>query len=195
MTTERGSQTAKSTKQITVGAIDHSGNGLLRAIRTPLSSSNLTRRSGDGAGFPSLPLHHPSPSGEHVPGGGGCVDTASRLNCVDQSDELVDPGGHWPILNRKEWQITTLAHRVVRQQGFLVALASGLAVLAVSLVQNALNDVIGQLSFPGTSGVPAWQWWAGYATQFAPIAVPLALGVVLSFWFIATIGPICTSPT
>jgi len=192
---EWGSQTAKSTNQINEGAIDHSGNSLLRAIRTPLSPSNLSRRSGDSAGFPSLPHHHHSLSGEHVGGGGGCVDTASRLNCVDQSDELVDPGGHWPILNRKEWQITTLAHRVVRQQGFLVALASGLAVLAVSLVQNALNDVIGQLSFPGTSGVPAWQWWAGYATQFAPIAVPLALGVVLSFWFIATIGPICTSPT
>ncbi len=85
--------------------------------------------------------------------------------------------------------MTTLAHRVVRQRGFLVALASGLVVLAVNLVQNVLNAVIGQLSFLGTSGVPAWQWWAGYATQFASIAVPLALGVVLSFWFIAPIGP------
>ena len=85
--------------------------------------------------------------------------------------------------------MTTLAHRVVRQRGFLVALASGLVVLAVNLVQNVLNAVIGQLSFLGTSGVPAWQWWAGYAAQFASIAVPLALGVVLSFWFIAPIGP------
>ena len=51
--------------------------------------------------------------------------------------------------------MTTLAHRVVRQHGFLVALASGLVVLAVSLVQNALNAAIGQLSFLGASGVPA----------------------------------------
>ena len=84
--------------------------------------------------------------------------------------------------------MTTLAHRIVRQHGFLVALASGLVVLAVSLVQNVANAVIGQLSFLGTGGVPAWQWWAGYATQFATIAVPLALGVVFSFWFIAPIG-------
>ena len=85
--------------------------------------------------------------------------------------------------------MSTLAHRVVRQHGFLVALASGLVVLAVSLVQNVLNALIGQLSFLGTSEAPAWQWWAGYATQFSSIAVPLALGVVLSFWFIAPIGP------
>ena len=85
--------------------------------------------------------------------------------------------------------MTTLARRVVRQHGFLVALASGLVVLAVSLVQNVLNAVIGQLSLLGASGPSAGQWWAGYATQFASIAVPLALGVVLSFWFIAPIGP------
>ena len=85
--------------------------------------------------------------------------------------------------------MTTLAHRVVRQRGFLVALASGLLVLAVSIIQSALNAVIAQLSFLGISGVPALQWWAGYATQFASTAVPLVLGVVLSFWFIAPIGP------
>ena len=85
--------------------------------------------------------------------------------------------------------MNTLAHRVLRQHGFLVALASGLLVLAVSIVQSALNAAIGQLCFLGTSGVPASQWWAGYATQFAFTAVPLALGVVLSFWFIAPIGP------
>ena len=70
--------------------------------------------------------------------------------------------------------MTTLAHRVVRQHGFLVALASGLLVLAVSIVQSVLNAVIGQLSFLGSSGVPAWQWWAGYATQFASTAVPFS---------------------
>ena len=85
--------------------------------------------------------------------------------------------------------MTTLAHRIARQRGFLMALASGLVVLVVSLVQSILNAVIGQLSFLGTSGVPAWQWWAGYAAQFASIAVPLALGVILSFWLIAPIGP------
>jgi hypothetical protein len=85
--------------------------------------------------------------------------------------------------------MTTLAHRVVRQHGFLVALASGLVVLAVSLVQNVLNALIGQLAFVGSSGVPAWQWWGSYAGQFATVAVPLAVGVVLGFWFIAPIGP------
>ncbi|MHC5795865.1 hypothetical protein ACVXZ4_06865 [Lacisediminihabitans sp. FW035] len=85
--------------------------------------------------------------------------------------------------------MTTLARRVVRQHGFLVALASGLVVLAVSLVQNVLNALIGQLSFLGSGDVPAWQWWASYATQFATAAVPLAVGVVLGFWFIAPIGP------
>jgi hypothetical protein len=85
--------------------------------------------------------------------------------------------------------MTALAHRVVRQHGFLVALASGLVVLAVSLVQNVLNAVITQLTFLGSSDVPAWQWWAGYATQFATSAVPLAIGVFLSVWFIAPIGP------
>jgi hypothetical protein len=86
-------------------------------------------------------------------------------------------------------KMTTLAHRVVRQHGVLVALASGLVVLAVSLVQNVLNALITQLTFLGLSDVPAWQWWAGYATQFATIAVPLAMGVFLSFWFVAPIGP------
>lgn len=85
--------------------------------------------------------------------------------------------------------MTTLAHRIVRQHGFLVALVSGLVVLAVSLVQNVLNAVITQLTFLGSSNVPAWQWWAGYATQFVTIAVPLVVGVVLSLWFIAPIGP------
>ena len=51
--------------------------------------------------------------------------------------------------------MTTLAHRVVPQHGFLVALASGLVVFAVSLVQNVLNAAIGQLSFLDASGVPA----------------------------------------
>lgn len=85
--------------------------------------------------------------------------------------------------------MTTLAHRVVRQHGFLVALASGLVVLAVLLLQSVLSAVIAQLSFLGSSEVPAWQWWAGYATQFVSVAVPLAIGVLLSFWFIAPIGP------
>lgn len=85
--------------------------------------------------------------------------------------------------------MTSLAHRVVRQHGFLVALVSALVVLAVSLIQNVLNALIGQLTFLGSSDVPAWQWWAGYATQFATVAVPLSVGVFLSFWFIAPIGP------
>jgi hypothetical protein len=85
--------------------------------------------------------------------------------------------------------MTTFAHRVARQHGFLVSLASGLVVLAVSLVQNVLNALIGQLSFLGTGEVPVWQWWGNYATQFGTVAVPLAVGVVLGFWFIAPIGP------
>jgi hypothetical protein len=108
---------------------------------------------------------------------------------VREPPRLVDEDGHWPILDRKGLQMTKMAHRVVRQHGFLVALASGLVVLAVSLVQNVLNAVIGQLTLLGSSDVPAWQWWAGSATQFATIAVPLAVGVFFSFWFVAPIGP------
>jgi hypothetical protein len=85
--------------------------------------------------------------------------------------------------------MTTLAHRVVRQHGFLVALASGLVVLAVSLVQNVLGGLVAQVTFLGSGAPQQWQWWAGYAVQFGTVAVPLSIGVVLSLWFIAPIGP------
>lgn len=85
--------------------------------------------------------------------------------------------------------MTTLVHRVVRQHGFLVALASGLVVLAVTLLQNLLGGLIAQLDFLGSGAPQPWQWWAGYAIQFGTVALPLSIGVVLSLWFIAPVGP------
>jgi hypothetical protein len=83
----------------------------------------------------------------------------------------------------------SLARRVVGQHGLLVALASGLTVLAVTLVQSVLGALVWQLGYLGSSDQPHWQWWAGYAVQFGGVAVPFAIGVILSLWFIAPIGP------
>ncbi|MES2092256.1 MAG: hypothetical protein V4531_00360 [Actinomycetota bacterium] len=85
--------------------------------------------------------------------------------------------------------MTALAHRVVRQHGFLVALAAGLLVLAVSIVQNVLGGFVSQAGYLGIGAPQQWQWWAGYAVQFGTVAVPLSIGVVLSLWFVAPIGP------
>ncbi len=85
--------------------------------------------------------------------------------------------------------MTTLANRIARQHGFLVAMVSGLVVLAVSMVQSLLGGLIGLVGSFEAGGSQQWQWWPGYALQFGTVAIPFSIGVILSFWFIAPIGP------
>jgi hypothetical protein len=85
--------------------------------------------------------------------------------------------------------MTSLAHRVVRQHGFLVALVAASVVLGVLVVQSVLQFLLVQLSFAGSANTADSGWWAGYAGQFAVDAVPFAIGVLLGLWFIAPIGP------
>lgn len=85
--------------------------------------------------------------------------------------------------------MTSLAHRVVRQHGFLVALVAASVVLGVLVVQNVLQFLLVEVSFAGARTGPGGQWWASYAGQFALDALPFAIGVLIALWFIAPIGP------
>jgi hypothetical protein len=85
--------------------------------------------------------------------------------------------------------MTALAHRVVRQHGFIVALVAASVVLAVLVVQNVLGFLLGQLSTIGSGSEQSPLWWTLYAGQFALVAVPFGVGILLGFWFIAPIGP------
>ncbi|MET4780591.1 hypothetical protein [Glaciihabitans sp. UYNi722] len=81
-----------------------------------------------------------------------------------------------------------IAHRVVRQHGFVVALVSAAAVLAVLTVQALLNFLVSQLSYIGAGPGYQLQWWAAYGGQFVAVALPFAIGILLSFWFIAPLA-------
>jgi hypothetical protein len=87
--------------------------------------------------------------------------------------------------------MTSLAKRVVRQHGFLVALVSAATVLAVRVLQGVLGSLLGQFSSLVLDGgsrrnIP---WWTFYGGQLAVVSVPFSVGILLSLWFIAPIGP------
>jgi hypothetical protein len=81
-----------------------------------------------------------------------------------------------------------IAHRVVRQHGFLVAFVSAAVVLAVLIVQTLASVLISQLDFLDSGSSQGIQWWAYYGPQLAMVALPFAIGVLLSLWFIAPIA-------
>ena len=85
--------------------------------------------------------------------------------------------------------MTPLTHRLASKHGFFVALVSGLVVLAVTLVQASLTTLFAQLTYVSTEGTDQWLWWAGSALHFGTLAVPMAVGVFLMFWFVTPIGP------
>jgi hypothetical protein len=84
--------------------------------------------------------------------------------------------------------MTTLAHRVVRQRGFLVALAAASLVLAVLVVQSLLTFLVAQLGYSGRGTLRDLPWWTVYGRQVLTVSVPFGVGVLLGFWFIAPVA-------
>jgi hypothetical protein len=77
---DRGSHSPSRMIQPNVGSIDQIGKRLRRRICTHFSPSKRNRRSGEMAGFQSVPLHHHPPSGENVCGADNCPAATSLLN-------------------------------------------------------------------------------------------------------------------
>jgi len=84
--------------------------------------------------------------------------------------------------------MTALAHRVVRQRGFLVALAAAALVLAVLVVQSLLTFFVAQLGYSGGGSLRDLPWWSVYGRQVVTVSVPFSVGVLLGFWFIAPVA-------
>ncbi|WP_394768377.1 hypothetical protein [Lacisediminihabitans sp.] len=84
--------------------------------------------------------------------------------------------------------MTALAHRVVRQRGFLVALAAAFLVLVVLVVQSLLTFLVAQLGYSGGGSTRDLPWWTLYGRQVLTVSVPFAVGVLLGFWFIAPVA-------
>ncbi|TXN31426.1 hypothetical protein [Lacisediminihabitans profunda] len=84
--------------------------------------------------------------------------------------------------------MTALAHRVVRQRGFLVALAAASLVLAVLVVQSLLTFFVTQLGYSGGGSPRDLPWWTVYGRQVLSVSVPFGVGVLLGFWFIAPVA-------
>lgn len=87
--------------------------------------------------------------------------------------------------------MSTLAHRMARQHGVVVALVTALAVLVLLLAQDFLSAVFSSLGNAAsnlTSPVSPAYWFGTVGQQLALQYVPFAVGLFLSFWFIAPIG-------
>ncbi len=81
-----------------------------------------------------------------------------------------------------------IAHRVVRQHGFLVAFVCAAVVLAVLVVQTLVGFLISELSNLGSGPNYSVPWWSYYAPQLGTVLLPFAVGVLLSLWFIAPVA-------
>ncbi|HAM27410.1 MAG TPA: hypothetical protein DCP11_12115 [Microbacteriaceae bacterium] len=84
--------------------------------------------------------------------------------------------------------MTTLAHRVVRQRGFLVSLVSAAVVFAVLVVQSVLSFLVSQLGHLGVGSSQGFQWWSFYGQQVGTVYVSFSVGVLVGLWFIAPVA-------
>jgi hypothetical protein len=87
--------------------------------------------------------------------------------------------------------VSTLAHRVVRQHGFVVALVTAAVVLAVLVLQQVLSSLVGELADAarGSSGPILYSgWWEATGHQLVVGYLPFAVGVLLSLWFVAPLA-------
>ncbi len=84
--------------------------------------------------------------------------------------------------------MTTLATRVIRRRGFVVALITAASVLAALVAQEFLVDLFGSLgAVIGGQGYPGG-WAPAVLAQAALTFLPFAIGVFLAIWLVAPIG-------
>ncbi len=87
--------------------------------------------------------------------------------------------------------MTTLAHRIVRQRGFVVAAVTAAVVFTVLLLQNVLGSVLGTLILL-MHGAPVADLAEGIRLSFllhaAGAILPFSVGMLLSLWFIAPVA-------
>lgn len=84
--------------------------------------------------------------------------------------------------------MTSLASRVIRQRGFVVALITGASVLAALVAQAFLLNLFGLIaSILAGQGLPGW-WAPAVLGQSALTFLPFAIGVFLALWLVAPIA-------
>ena len=87
--------------------------------------------------------------------------------------------------------MTTLAHRIVRQRGFVLAAVTAAVVFTVLLLQNVLGSVLGTLILL-MNGAPVADYAEGIRLSFllhaAGAILPFSVGMLLSLWFIAPVA-------